>query len=285
MTLSSSSEVTGMTGVGADVPEVVLEAVDSDEHNAQQADAATVDVNVSGSCTEPSDGRCSQRAPSVAGPQRSAHRVRDDSLQRKKASRARSGSRCERRWENRARLIPTDEDLENEMISPFGGAAETRGLFSFCFEPTARPARCLWKTLGECGPNDADVMCGNPAATEPSPGCKHRCNSELTPRERFLRIPRSTRQTLLRHGNLPAGAMQRMEGLVLDAFGENASGVLVVQEPNSFNRCLLHSICQYLGLESRSANVDGHRVTTVMNTQGSFRVPEVMLSEQLCVAE
>lgn len=60
-------------------------------------------------------------------------------------------------------------------------------------------------------------------------------------------------------------------------------GRLQIYEPNSFNRCLLHAVVQYMGLVSVSETVaDGRRITTVTNKQHpAFTPPDVQLSESL----
>ena len=63
----------------------------------------------------------------------------------------------------------------------------------------------------------------------------------------------------------------------------NRPGRLRIHEPNSFNRCLLHAIAQYMGLESGSETLDdGRRVTTITNPQTpAFYAPVVPLSQYL----
>eukprot|EP00048_Salpingoeca_helianthica_P015432 m.226747 g.226747 ORF g.226747 m.226747 type:complete len:260 (-) comp17023_c0_seq1:234-1013(-) len=100
-----------------------------------------------------------------------------------------------------------------------------------------------------------------------------------SPIQRYRSINRSTR-TALRRRHLPMGIFAAIESDVLEAFGADPAAVLVLTLGDSFQRLMLHAICQYLSLESNSETIDGARVTTVKHASPDlgFVRPEVLLS-------
>ncbi|XP_071487561.1 R3H domain-containing protein 4-like [Diadema antillarum] len=105
-------------------------------------------------------------------------------------------------------------------------------------------------------------------------------NPAHTPQECFKRI--STRlQTMLRRRHLPKGAVEGHEEELLEWFGDDPSSVFISSLPSSFDRLLLHAVCQYLDLSSESFDCEGRRQTRVENNNEFFRPPSMLLSAYL----
>ncbi|XP_072173267.1 R3H domain-containing protein 4-like [Diadema setosum] len=105
-------------------------------------------------------------------------------------------------------------------------------------------------------------------------------NPAHTPQECFKRI--STRlQTMLRRRHLPKGAVEGHEEELLEWFGDDPSSVFISSLPSSFDRLLLHAVCQYLDLSSESFDCEGQRQTRVENNNEFFRPPSMLLSAYL----
>nr|XP_054764563.1 R3H domain-containing protein 4-like [Lytechinus pictus] len=101
-----------------------------------------------------------------------------------------------------------------------------------------------------------------------------------SPKDCFNRI--STRlQTMLRRRHLPKGAIELHEEELLMWFMEDPGSVFISTLHSSFDRLLLHAVCQYLGLSSESFDCDGQRQTRVENNNESFHPPAVLLSSYL----
>ncbi|XP_030844412.1 R3H domain-containing protein 4-like [Strongylocentrotus purpuratus] len=98
-----------------------------------------------------------------------------------------------------------------------------------------------------------------------------------SPKDCFNRI--STRlQTMLRRRHLPKGALELHEGELMMWFTDDPGSVFISTLHSSFDRLLLHAVCQYLGLSSESFDCGGKRQTRVENNNESFNPPAILLS-------
>uniref|UniRef100_A0A8D0GMG0 R3H domain containing 4 n=1 Tax=Sphenodon punctatus TaxID=8508 RepID=A0A8D0GMG0_SPHPU len=75
-----------------------------------------------------------------------------------------------------------------------------------------------------------------------------------TPKECFQRISRRLRTTLKR-GRIPMGTLECLEEELLAFFSVSPRSVYTAMMDNSFERLLLHSLCQYMDLASASKNL------------------------------
>jgi hypothetical protein len=185
---------------------------------------------------------------------------RDESLARKKAANAGVGSRRERRWMNRAALMPTAEDIkaDREVAN-----TASPSVFHQLLLLQASASADTWgdsQLLSDAGP--IDQQHGGDA----SQNSKHHQKVEND----WSRIDRSLRESLLRGCRFPRGVVEAMENQLVETFLDDPSAIFVVNEPSSFNRALLHMVCQFMQLASVSDTVDGERLTTVSNPRATF---------------
>ncbi|KAL8177695.1 UNVERIFIED_CONTAM: R3H domain-containing protein 4 [Gekko kuhli] len=105
-----------------------------------------------------------------------------------------------------------------------------------------------------------------------------------TPKECFQRISRRLRMTLKR-GRIPTGTLECLEEEILAFFSVRPHSVYTAMMDNSFERLLLHALCQYMDLVSASSGDDGQRQMKVSNKRTVFLPPALLLSaylEQIC---
>uniref|UniRef100_A0A8C4U717 Mediator complex subunit 16 n=1 Tax=Falco tinnunculus TaxID=100819 RepID=A0A8C4U717_FALTI len=79
-----------------------------------------------------------------------------------------------------------------------------------------------------------------------------------TPKECFQRISRRLRATLKR-GRIPMGTLEGLEEELLAFFSVTPHSVYTALMDNSFERLLLHALCQYMDLVSASSDIEGKR--------------------------
>ncbi|XP_061594537.1 R3H domain-containing protein 4 [Cololabis saira] len=96
----------------------------------------------------------------------------------------------------------------------------------------------------------------------------------------FQRIDRRLRVTL-RRKQIPMGMLEVLEENLLSFFRAEPNSVYTTNLSSSFERLLLHAICQYMELDSASTNHNGSRQTEVVNKQKDFLPPEHLLSAYL----
>ncbi|XP_010215169.1 PREDICTED: R3H domain-containing protein 4, partial [Tinamus guttatus] len=101
-----------------------------------------------------------------------------------------------------------------------------------------------------------------------------------TPRECFQRISRRLRSTLKR-GRIPMGTLECLEEELLAFFSVTPHSVYTALMDNSFERLLLHALCQYMDLVSASSDIEGKRQMKVSNKHRVFLRPELLLSDYL----
>ncbi|NXP75922.1 R3HD4 protein, partial [Ramphastos sulfuratus] len=101
-----------------------------------------------------------------------------------------------------------------------------------------------------------------------------------TPQECFQRISRRLRSTLKR-GRIPMGTLEGLEEELLAFFSVTPRSVYTALMDNSFERLLLHALCQYMDLVSASSDIEGKRQMKVSNKHHIFLPPELLLSDYL----
>ncbi|CAM9871542.1 unnamed protein product [Lampetra planeri] len=98
-----------------------------------------------------------------------------------------------------------------------------------------------------------------------------------SPKECYDRIDKHIRLTL-RKKRVPLGTLEFLEENVTTFFCSCPEAVYLAMLENSFERMLLHGLCQYLDLASSSCNRDGRRQTRVVNKHRVFEPPGLALS-------
>nr|XP_020467686.1 R3H domain-containing protein 4 [Monopterus albus] len=96
----------------------------------------------------------------------------------------------------------------------------------------------------------------------------------------FQRIDRRLRVTLKRK-QIPMGTLEVLEENLLSFFNAQPHSVYTTNLASSFERLLLHAICQYMDLVSASTDYKGTRQTEVVNKQDEFLPPTLLLSAYL----
>ncbi|XP_029469316.1 R3H domain-containing protein 4 isoform X2 [Rhinatrema bivittatum] len=101
-----------------------------------------------------------------------------------------------------------------------------------------------------------------------------------TPQECFQRISRRMRSALRRR-QIPMGTLECLEEELLAFFSVTPQSVYTALLDNSYERLLLHALCQYMDLASASSDCKGKRQMRVSNKHGAFFPPELLLSTYL----
>ncbi|CAE1153727.1 unnamed protein product [Acanthosepion pharaonis] len=102
----------------------------------------------------------------------------------------------------------------------------------------------------------------------------------FTAEECYQRLDRRLRSTLKRR-HFPQGLLMSIEEELVTFFQEWPTAIYISQLANSFERMLLHAICQYLDLKSKSFDDEGTRRTEVENNKDYFNPPNVLLSQYI----
>lgn len=105
-------------------------------------------------------------------------------------------------------------------------------------------------------------------------------NPAFSAQECFQRIDRRLRATL-RKRQIPIGTVELLEENLLSFFNAQPHSVYTTNLNSSFERLLLHAVCQYMDLVSLSTDLNGSRQTEVMNKQSQFLPPSLLLSAYL----
>ncbi|KAK7099677.1 R3H domain-containing protein 4-like [Littorina saxatilis] len=98
--------------------------------------------------------------------------------------------------------------------------------------------------------------------------------------ECFERVDKNLRSMLTRR-HLPLGMVAQLEKEVVDFFNDCPGSVYVSHLASSFERLLLHAVCQFLGLHCHSYDENGQRRTQVENRRSSFFLPSETLADYL----
>ncbi|KAL3047254.1 R3H domain-containing protein 4 [Trematomus bernacchii] len=105
-------------------------------------------------------------------------------------------------------------------------------------------------------------------------------NPAFSAQDCFQRIDRRLRATLKRK-QIPMGTLEILEENVLSFFIAQPNSVYTTNLASSFERLLLHAVCQYMDLVSASSDYNGSRQTEVVNKQEEFLPPGLLLSAHL----
>ncbi|KAL4235737.1 nucleic acid binding [Mactra antiquata] len=98
--------------------------------------------------------------------------------------------------------------------------------------------------------------------------------------ECFLKIDKKIR-TMLKRRNRPMGMLVHLEDELIGFFKECPQSVFISRLSSSYERMMLHALCQYLTLSSKSYDSDGVRQTHVENHLPKFNPPPILLSQHL----
>lgn len=98
--------------------------------------------------------------------------------------------------------------------------------------------------------------------------------------ECFLKLDKNIR-TMLKRRQRPMGMLTWLEKEIVSFFLEWPTSVYISKLPSSYQRMMVHALCQYLDLHSKSFDADGLRQTQVENPHPSFTCPPVLLTEYL----
>ncbi|XP_041087123.1 R3H domain-containing protein 4-like [Polyodon spathula] len=101
-----------------------------------------------------------------------------------------------------------------------------------------------------------------------------------TPKDSFQRIDRRLRAALKRK-QIAMGTLEFLEEKLMGFFSAQPQSVFKAVLESSYERLLLHAICQYMDLVSASSDCDGKRQTEVVNKQEEFLPPGLLLSAYL----
>lgn len=101
-----------------------------------------------------------------------------------------------------------------------------------------------------------------------------------TAEKSFSRIDSHLKRTLTKKG-ISRGALKHYEKELISFFSDDPNAVMISNVPSSFNRLLVHGLCQFLGLTSTTVNHHGKRLMEIANKQKSFSVPSLLLSDFL----
>lgn len=105
-------------------------------------------------------------------------------------------------------------------------------------------------------------------------------HSRCTGKERFQKIDRRLRFALRRR-QIPMGILEFLEEELTGFFAIKPQSVYKAMLENSYERLLLHALCQYLDLISQSSDCNGKRQTEVSNKGTDFQPPVPLLSVYL----
>ncbi|KAJ8777039.1 hypothetical protein J1605_014903 [Eschrichtius robustus] len=109
---------------------------------------------------------------------------------------------------------------------------------------------------------------------------RRREDPAYTPRECFQRISRRLR-AVLKRSRIPMETLETWEERLLRFFSVSPQAVYTAMLDNSFERLLLHAICQYMDLISASGDLEGKRQMKVSNRHLDFLPPGLLLSAYL----
>ncbi|XP_048760634.1 R3H domain-containing protein 4-like [Ostrea edulis] len=98
--------------------------------------------------------------------------------------------------------------------------------------------------------------------------------------ECFKRIDKKIKAHLKRR-HLPLESLMKLEEGVIEFFKTWPDSVYIQHLTGGFERMLLHGVCQYLNLHSKSIENNGERHTQVENPYPGFDPPAILLSTYL----
>ncbi|XP_069171003.1 R3H domain-containing protein 4 isoform X2 [Procambarus clarkii] len=114
-----------------------------------------------------------------------------------------------------------------------------------------------------------------------SPVTDCRCVHPACNEEQRFGLMESQIQSLLKKKHMPLGVLSYLEEEVVELFTADPSTVYITQELTSFERLLVHALCQYNFLSSKSTTIASVRRTKVENGRGCFHAPRVSLTRYI----
>ncbi|XP_053393756.1 R3H domain-containing protein 4-like [Mercenaria mercenaria] len=109
---------------------------------------------------------------------------------------------------------------------------------------------------------------------------KRSAHPSFSAEECFQRVDKNIR-TMLKRRHKPMGLLVSLEEEIVNFFKEWPQSIYISKLSSSYERMMLHALCQYLDLISKSYDCDGLRQTQVENPQPEFTVPQVLLTQYL----
>ncbi|KAK7069904.1 hypothetical protein SK128_024820 [Halocaridina rubra] len=88
-------------------------------------------------------------------------------------------------------------------------------------------------------------------------------------------------RSALKKKNMPLGILYYLEEEILGTFNEDPTAIYISAELTSFERLILHGLCQYNRLKSKSTTVARARRTKVFNKSKCFHAPSMPLTQYL----
>ncbi|XP_067678215.1 R3H domain-containing protein 4-like [Haliotis asinina] len=109
---------------------------------------------------------------------------------------------------------------------------------------------------------------------------KRTAHPAFTAEECYRKVDRKLKD-LLKRRQLPMGILENLEEEIVSFFKEWPSSVFVSKLASSYERMMVHALCQFLDLRSQSYDEDGERRTQVENKHNTFLPPSPLLSQYL----
>ncbi|XP_042881962.1 R3H domain-containing protein 4-like isoform X2 [Penaeus japonicus] len=101
-----------------------------------------------------------------------------------------------------------------------------------------------------------------------------------TTEQRFWEVKPQLRK-LLKGRQFPVGILKDLEDEIVELFASDPTTVYITQELTSFQRLLVHALCEYNLLSSKSSTMANVRRTKVENKAECFHTPEVSLNQYI----
>ncbi|XP_047480945.1 R3H domain-containing protein 4-like [Penaeus chinensis] len=101
-----------------------------------------------------------------------------------------------------------------------------------------------------------------------------------TTEQRFWEVKPQLRK-MLKGRQFPVGILKDLEDEIVELFTVDPTTVYITQELNSFQRLLVHALCEYNLLSSKSSTMTNVRRTKVENKADCFHAPEVSLNQYI----
>lgn len=109
---------------------------------------------------------------------------------------------------------------------------------------------------------------------------KRSAHPSFSAEECFQKLDKNIR-TMLKRRQRPMGMLTWLENEIISFFKEWPTSVYISKLSSSYERMMVHALCQYLDLQSKSVDSNGVRQTQVENLKPSFTCPPVLLTEYL----
>ncbi|XP_064476910.1 R3H domain-containing protein 4-like [Ornithodoros turicata] len=196
-----------------------------------------------------------------------------------------SGSKKCRRLENAHYLQSLAEPEDVAEVSIYDFVHESVSAFAQLL--CERENMQVWNDFISCSEEEqqriVDEGCGNEEMQESSEAegaDKRGDHPAFSAEESFHRLDSDLRK-LLRKQKIPLGKLSQLEEEVSGFFKSHPRSEYRNSLCSSFERLMMHALCQYMNLISKSYDADGVRWTKVWNRRPVFVPPAVMLSSYL----